>query len=125
MKSLTIVMKTLKNFYFNFRNGRPSIPLNLSCSGSITESFCDGIEAVNDVQNMIFALTMVILWFRLLKIVRVSSFMGAFIVIISRMMWDLLKFVILYGIVFAGYGIAFYMVWGNKSIAMLSSVYTF
>ena len=77
------------------------------------------------MQNMIFALTMVILWFRLLKIVRVSSFMGAFIVIISRMMWDLLKFVILYGIVFAGYGIAFYMVWGNKSIAMLSSVYTF
>lgn len=94
-------------------NGYPTEPLNMTCVGNLDQSYCEGIKDVNEVQNCLFAITMVILSLRFLKHLRVTTFMGAFIVILTKMIQDLVKFLVLYTMFFAGYGIAFYMIWGN------------
>ena len=81
----------------NNETGLPIRPLTtMTCTGDLDQSFCDKILYINSFQSQFFAITMVILFVRILKLLRVTKFMGAFIVIISKMLWDLLKFVVLY-----------------------------
>ena len=81
----------------NNETGVPIRPLTaMICTGDLEQSYCDNIIFINSFQSQFFALTMVILFLRILKVLRVTKFMGAFIVIISKIIWDLLKFVVLY-----------------------------
>ena len=87
--------------------------LELEC-WEISDSICENILTVNRAQNYVFAITIIVLFFRLLKAVRMTSLMGPFIVILSSMIRDIIRFGILIFIVFTGYYFAFWMVWDGR-----------
>ena len=88
--------------------------VELNCEGSVSQDTCDQIVRLNRSQNYVFAITIIVLFFRLLKAVRMTSLMGPFIVILSSMIYDVIRFGILIFIVFAGYYFAFWMVWDGR-----------
>lgn len=88
--------------------------VGLDCLGSVSDSVCVRIEELNRSQNYVFAITIIVLFFRLLKAVRMTTLMGPFIVILSSMIRDVVRFGILIFIVFAGYYFAFWMVWDGR-----------
>merc|ERR1711953_8202 len=55
-----------------------------------------------------------ILFLRFLKVIRMTSLMGPFIVILMSCFRDVLKFAIMISIIFCGYWIAFWMVWDGR-----------
>merc|ERR1719495_514875 len=85
----------------------------IECKG-IPESICISLEDTNRVQNYVFSVTIVILFCRFLKVIKMTSLMGPFIVILSRTFRDVFRFAILIFIVFLGYLIAFWMVYDGR-----------
>ena len=52
--------------------------------------------------------------FDIIRLFRMTSLMGPFIVILSKLVYDVIKFGILIFIIFAGYHVAFWMVWDGR-----------
>ena len=102
-------------------NNDPAVPLDnealpnsTTCFDRLLPDDCDLVISINKVHYSLFAFTMVVLYARAFKLMRVTLFMGPFIVIIQKMMWDLLKFCAMWLVLYAGYAIAFYLVWGHS-----------
>ena len=86
-----------------------------ACFGRLSIEDCELVSSINRVHYSLFAFTMVVLYARAFKLMRVTLFMGPFIVIIQKMMWDLLKFCAMWLVLYGGYAIAFYLVWGHSN----------
>jgi len=89
-------------------------PNSTTCFDRLEPEDCDLVMSINRVHYSLFAFTMVVLYARAFKLMRVTLFMGPFIVIIQKMMWDLLKFCAMWLVLYGGYAIAFYLVWGHS-----------
>ncbi|XP_078610224.1 uncharacterized protein LOC144881203 isoform X4 [Branchiostoma floridae x Branchiostoma japonicum] len=72
----------------------------------------------------IFALTIIIMWLRLMKNARAFRAIGPFIVILSHMFYDILRFVYLYLEFYIPFACAFWMLFGGRGVTGFLTVPT-
>ncbi|XP_076824501.1 uncharacterized protein LOC143470328 isoform X2 [Clavelina lepadiformis] len=72
--------------------------------------------------NRIFVITVILLWLRLMKFTRAFRFLGPFIVMLGKIVWDIIRFLYLYLEFYIPYACAFWMIFGN--IESIPSMFT-
>ncbi|KAI8478980.1 LON peptidase N-terminal domain and RING finger protein 2 [Branchiostoma belcheri] len=70
----------------------------------------------------IFALTIIIMWLRLMKNARAFRAIGPFIVILSHMFYDILRFIYLYLEFYIPFACAFWMLFGDRGVTGFTTV---
>jgi len=81
-------------------------------------ALCGGEEASN-IHREILALSMIVIWIRLLKAMRAFQALGPFIVMLGHILRDTLRFGFLYFEFFIPYIIAFWMLFGGSERAAI------
>lgn len=73
-------------------------------------------NTISRLHIRVMAITIILIWVRLLKNLRAFSFLGPFIVMLSHMLSDVLRFVILYLEFFFPFACAFWMLFGGDKV---------
>ncbi|XP_052106827.1 transient receptor potential cation channel subfamily A member 1-like isoform X3 [Mytilus californianus] len=91
----------------------------------IATHIADVVDHKTDVARAhirLMAVTIILLWLRLMKNVRCFSLLGPFIVMLTHMLKDLVRFTFLYLEFFIPFVFAFYMIFGGNKVAYSGNV---